>query len=105
MLTMSVPPERRPTFDELYREIEQGITGQILVAGKLTTMSRPGSPHEHTLAHCERALDRFDHRGLRIDRQARDADVVRLPPFDAELSLAPWWKVRPSVAVATTTAP
>ena len=23
---------------------------------------------------------------------ARDADVVRLPPFDAELSLATWWK-------------
>jgi len=65
MLTMSVPPKRLPTFEELYREIErlpQGITGQILVAGKLTTMSRPGSPHEHTLAHCERALDRFDRK-------------------------------------------
>jgi hypothetical protein len=65
MLTMSTAAKRTPTFEELYREIErlpQGITGQILVAGVLTTMSRPGSPHEHTLAHCERALDRFDRK-------------------------------------------
>jgi Uma2 family endonuclease len=25
---------------------------------------------------------------------ARDADVVRLPPFDVELSLETWWKPR-----------
>jgi Uma2 family endonuclease len=62
---MSVSAKRVPTFDELYREIErlpQGITGQILVPGVLTTMSRPGSPHEHTLAYCGRALDRFDRK-------------------------------------------
>jgi hypothetical protein len=32
-------------FDELYRQIEalpHGVTGQILEAGVLTTMSRPG---------------------------------------------------------------
>jgi hypothetical protein len=33
---------------------------------------------------------------------ARDADVVRLPPFDADLSLVNWWKVRPPIAAATT---
>jgi hypothetical protein len=36
---------------------------------------------------------------------ARDAEVVRLPPFDTDLSLAPWWKIRPTVTAATTTAP
>lgn len=201
MLTMSPPPKRLPTFEELYREIERlppGITGQILVAGKLTTMSRPGSPHEHTLAHSGRALDRFDRKfegegwwirqefevrfpgdrlavpdlaGWRSDEHpelpddnplrivpawcaevlspstasddrtlklplyastgvahvwlvdpelrtievyesiegrptlvatARDADVVRLPPFDADFSLVNWWKVRPPIAAATT---
>jgi Uma2 family endonuclease len=65
MLTMSVPPARVPTFEALYREIERlprGVTGQILTAGVLTTMSRPGSSHEHTLAHCGRALDPFDRK-------------------------------------------
>ncbi len=55
--------KRVPTFDELYRQIEklrEGITGQILIPGVLTTMSRPGAPHEHTLAFCGRALDPFD---------------------------------------------
>ena len=49
----------------VYKEIErlpQRLTGQILIAGVLTTMSRPGSAHEHTLAHCGRALDRFDRK-------------------------------------------
>jgi Uma2 family endonuclease len=193
MLTVSTAVKRMPTFDELYGEIErlpQGITGQILVAGVLTTMSRPGAPHEHTLAHCGHALDRFDRKfdgngwwirqefevrfpgdrlavpdlaGWRSDRYAelpddnplrivphwcaeilspstasddrtlklplyastgvahvwlldpelrtlevyesidrrptliaaaRDVNVVRLPPFDAEFSLGPWWKKR-----------
>jgi Uma2 family endonuclease len=65
MLTMSTPSKRTPTFDELYREIErlpQRLTGQILVAGVLSTMSRPSAAHDHTLANCERALDRFDRR-------------------------------------------
>jgi Uma2 family endonuclease len=58
-------PKRVPTFDELYRQIEklrEGITGQILIPGELTTMSRPGAPHEHTLAFCGRALDPFDRK-------------------------------------------
>lgn len=200
MLTVSTSPRRLPTFDELYSQIErlpQRLTGQILVPGILSTMSRPGAPHEHTLAHCERALDRFDRKfgghgwwirqefevrfpgdrlavpdlagwraedhpelpddnPLRIvpnwcaevlspgtasdDRTlklplyastgvahvwlldpdlrtieafesingrptlvatARDEDVVRLPPFDGELSLGTWWKTHaPVVATA-----
>ena len=31
---------------------------------------------------------------------ARDADVIRLPPFDTELSLAAWWKA-PAVPAVT----
>ena len=65
MLTMSSAARRTPTFDQLYAEIErlpQGITGQILVAGVLTTMSRPGAAHDHTLACCEHALVPFDRR-------------------------------------------
>jgi Uma2 family endonuclease len=199
MLTMSSAAKRAPTFDELYREIErlpQGITGQILTPGVLTTMSRPGAAHHLALRNCEHALGHFDqHVGghgwwirvefevrfpgdrlavpdlagwradvhpelpddnpLRIvptwcaevlspstapdDRTlklplyastgvvhvwlidpalqtievyesrdgrptlvatARDGDVVRLPPFDGELSLATWWKAPAVVAGA-----
>jgi hypothetical protein len=32
---------------------------------------------------------------------ARDADVVRLPPFDAELSLGTWWKAPSTTALAS----
>jgi Uma2 family endonuclease len=200
MLTMSSAAKRVPTFEELYREIErlaQGITGQILIPGVLTTMSRPGAAHEHTLAHCESALHGADRRfvahgwwirqefevrfpgdrlavpdlaGWRADlypelpddnplrivptwcgeilspstasddrtlklplyaatgvahvwlidpslrtievyestdgrptlvATAREADVVRLPPFDVELSLAMWWKAPVVPAVAS----
>jgi Uma2 family endonuclease len=203
MLTMSTGAKRVPTFDELYREIErlrQRLTGQILVPGVLTTMSRPGAPHDHTLAHCGRALDPLDCRfeghgwwfrqefevrfpgdrlavpdltGWRADEYpelpddnplciipawcaevlspstasddrtlklplytstgvahvwlldpelhtievyestggrptlvatARDADVVRLPPFDVELSLSTWWKARSAAAGEATAA-
>jgi Uma2 family endonuclease len=60
---MSSAARRTRTFDELYAEIEhlpQGVTGQILVPGVLTTMSRPGAQHEHTLTRCSRALDPFN---------------------------------------------
>jgi Uma2 family endonuclease len=60
---MSSAARRTRTFDELYAEIERlphGVTGQILVPGVLTTMSRPGAPHEHTLTRCSRALDPFN---------------------------------------------
>lgn len=65
MRTMSNAPKRTPTFDELYAEIArlpEHITAQILVAGVLTTMPRPGAAHDHTLASCGRMLDRFDQR-------------------------------------------
>jgi Uma2 family endonuclease len=200
MLTVSSAAKRTPTFDDLYREIERlpgGITGQILIPGVLTTMSRPGAAHHRALVHCSRALDRFDQEvgglgwwirqeyevrfpgdrlavpdlagwrtgqypelpddnPLRIvpawcaevlsastasdDRTlklplyassgvvhvwlvdpalrtievyestdgrptliatARDADVVRLPPFDTELPLATWWKARAESAAAS----
>lgn len=116
MLTVSSAAKRVPTFEDLYRDIArlpEGITGQILIPGVLTTMSRPGAAHDHTLARSSRVLDPFDQRldpALRtieayesIDGRptlvatARDAEVVRLPPFDAELSLAAWWR-GPAVA-------
>ena len=62
-MTMSSAARRTPTFDDLYAEIERlppGVTGQILVPGVLTTMSRPGAQHEHTLTRCSRALDPFN---------------------------------------------
>ena len=198
MPTMSTAAKRAPTFEELYLEIERlppGITGQILIPGVLTTMSRPGPAHDHTLAHCAYALHPFDRRfgshgwwirqefevrfpgdrlpvpylaGWRADTHpelpddnplrivpdwcaevlsastasddrtlklplfastgvrhvwlidpalrtvevyesidgrptlvatARDADVVQLPPFDAELSLGSWWKAPAATAV------
>jgi len=204
MLTMSSAPKRKPTFEELYREIErlpEGITGQILVAGVLSTMSRPGSAHDRTLAHCEHAVHDLDRRfgdrpwwfrqeyevrfpgdrlavpdlaGWRASKYpelsddnpiaivpdfcaevlspgtasddrtlklplyastgvshvwlvdpklrtievyeaidarptlvavARDADVIRLPPFDVELSLGAWWKDWASEASTAPSAP
>jgi Uma2 family endonuclease len=85
MLTMTTPPgprKPRPTFDELYRQIEalpQRLTGQILVAGVLTTMSRPGTAHDHSLAHVERALDRFDKRFGGIEWWFRQEYEIRFP--------------------------
>jgi Uma2 family endonuclease len=204
MQTMSTAPPRVPTFEELYREIErlpEGITGQILVAGVLTTMSRPSAAHDHSLANSGRALDRFDQRvgghswwvrqefevrfpgdrlavpdlaGWRADlypelpddnplriipnwcaevlspstassdrtlklplyastgvahvwlidpelrtvevyesiqgrptlvTTGRDAEIVLLPPFDAQISLATWWKARPAAAATASPSP
>lgn len=83
MQTMSSGAAKKtPTFDELYREIErlpQGVTGQILVAGVLTTMSRPAAAHEHTLAHCGRALDRFDRKFGGVGWWIRQEFEVRFP--------------------------
>ncbi len=79
---VSTPPKRTPTFDELYNEIERlpnGITGQILVAGVLTTMSRPGTAHDHTLANCEHALAPFDRRLGGESWWLRQEFEVRLP--------------------------
>ena len=199
MQLVSAAVKRSPTFEELYREIErlpEGLTGEILVAGVLSTMSRPGSSHEHTLAYLGRALDPMDRKfgghawwfrqdfevrfpgdrlavpdlsGWRADRHpelpddnplrvvpdwcaevlspttastdrtlklplyaetgvghvwlvdpdlhtievfesiggrptlvaaAREGDVARLPPFDAEMPLAAWWKPKAAVVPA-----
>jgi hypothetical protein len=56
-------PKRVPSFDELYREIQRlpsHLTGQILIPGVLTMMSRPGAAHHDVLALCNRSLERFD---------------------------------------------
>jgi Uma2 family endonuclease len=62
MHVMTEAARRRPTFEELYRQIEalpQGITGQILEPGVLTTMSRPGVPHEWGVTAIEECLRGF----------------------------------------------
>lgn len=82
MLTVTTAARRVPTFDELYREIArlpEGVTGQILVPGVLTTMSRPGAAHEHTHALCARALDRVDRRMGGHDWWIRREYEVRFP--------------------------
>ena len=198
MLTVPSVPRRVPAFDELYREIQRlpgHVTGQILVPGVVSTMSRPGAAHHNVLALCGRALEGFDEllgghgwwirkefevrfgdrlavpdlAGWRADEHpelpddnplrivpawcaevlspstasddrtlklplyassgvvhtwlvdpelrtvevyesiggrptlvatARDTDVVRLPPFDVELTLGTWWKRTMVPAVA-----
>ncbi len=66
MQTMpSASARRRPGFDELYRQIvalPAGVTGQILEAGVLTTMSRPGVAHEWTLGGVDESLRDFSVR-------------------------------------------
>jgi Uma2 family endonuclease len=65
MQAMTGAVRRKPTFDELYREIEalpSGVTGQILEAGVLTTMSRPGIGHELALRGVDDALRGSDVR-------------------------------------------
>jgi Uma2 family endonuclease len=82
MLTMSSAAKRVPTFEELYREIEglpQRLTGQILIPGILTTMSRPGVAHDHTLAHCEFALHGADRRFVDHGWWIRQEFEVRFP--------------------------
>jgi Uma2 family endonuclease len=61
----SQSPRPRPSFDDLYRRIEalpEGVTGQILEPGVLTTMSRPGLPHAHSESLIDDWLRRFDAR-------------------------------------------
>jgi Uma2 family endonuclease len=76
MQTMSsASARRRPGFDELYRQIAAlpaGITGQILEAGVLTTMSRPGVAHEWALGGVEESL-----RDSSMRRSGRDWWILR----------------------------
>jgi Uma2 family endonuclease len=60
---MSEPALQRPTFDEMYRQIEalpEGVTGEILEPGVLSTMPRPGSPHRFSARRVLRSLERYD---------------------------------------------
>ncbi len=56
MQTIMAARPPRPTFDALYARIQalpEGVTGQVLEPGVLSTMSRPGLPH----AHAESLID------------------------------------------------
>jgi len=63
--TMSTPARKLPSFEDLYRQIEQlpnGVTGQILEPGVLVTMSRPGAAHEQVDLMLTDWLRAFDVR-------------------------------------------
>ena len=54
------------SFDTLYAQIvalPEGVTGEILEAGVLHTMSRPGRGHARALKGCVRALGDYDIEG------------------------------------------
>lgn len=60
---MTSVAEKRRSFDELYAEIAalpQGLTGEILVAGVLSTMGRPGRPHRRAARGSLAALRAVD---------------------------------------------
>src|SRR5690349_23031926 len=64
-LAMGDPALKLPSFQELYEQIvalPEGMTGEILTPGVLTTMSRPGKPHRNVAKILGRTLDRFDRR-------------------------------------------
>jgi hypothetical protein len=120
MLDMSGAAKRVSTFDEVYAQIArlpEGVTGEILAPGVLSTMSRPGLPHAHAADMAADALrrhgdPRFGGRGWWIHeevearlpgdmlavpdlcgwRSVRDAESAVLPPFDAEVSIGSWWR-------------
>ncbi|HEY5241386.1 MAG TPA: hypothetical protein VIJ22_07970 [Polyangiaceae bacterium] len=79
------------TFDEIYAQIArlpEGVTGEILAPGVLSTMSRPGLAHAHTADMVADALrrqgdSRFGGRGWR---------TAVLPPFETEMSVGSWWR-------------
>jgi Uma2 family endonuclease len=55
----------RPSFDELYariRDLGEGVTGQILEPGVVSTMSRPGLPHAHAESLIDHWLQQYDAR-------------------------------------------
>ena len=113
MLTVPSAPRRIPTFDELYREIErlpEHVTGQILVRGVVSTMSRPGAAHHNVLALCGRALEGFDELlgghgwWIRKEFEVRFGDRLAVPdlagwrvdehpelPDDNPLRIVPAW--------------
>jgi Uma2 family endonuclease len=59
------PARPRPSFEELYariRALGEGMTGQILEPGVVSTMSRPGLPHAHAESLIDDWLRRYDGR-------------------------------------------
>ena len=102
-----------PTFDDLYAEIAalpEGITGEILEAGVLRTMSRPGKRHRRAARLVVHGLGDFDAnvggRGwwIEIEPEIRLGDrlvvpdlagwrVERVPelPDENPLTLVPDW--------------
>jgi Uma2 family endonuclease len=83
MLDMSSAAKRVSTFDEVYAQIArlpEGVTGEILAPGVLSTMSRPGLAHAHAADMTAHALrghgdPRFGGRGWWIYEEVE----VRLP--------------------------
>jgi Uma2 family endonuclease len=111
---VSEPARKRPTFDELYAQIEAlrtGLTGEILEPGVLRTMSRPGKSHRRTHRRIERALgakdEAFGGTGwwIEIEAEVRLLDeyllvpdlsgwrVERVPdlPDENPITIAPDW--------------
>ncbi len=102
-----------PTFDDLYAEIAalpEGVTGEILEAGVLRTMSRPGKRHRRAARLVLHGLGDFDAnvggRGwwIEIEPEIRLGDrlvvpdlagwrVERVPelPDENPLTLVPDW--------------
>lgn len=65
IVAMGEPALQRPSFQELYEQIvalPEGMTGEILVPGVLSTMARPGKSHRNAAKRMGRDLDRFDRR-------------------------------------------
>jgi Uma2 family endonuclease len=66
MMQVTHAAKRLPTFDELYAQIEalpEGVTGEILRPGVVSTMSRPGMSHADAAEIAGHLLrSRFDPR-------------------------------------------
>lgn len=55
--------QRGPTFEELWKQIErlpEGVTGEILEPGVISTMARPRAKHRRAAAQLHRALGGVD---------------------------------------------
>jgi len=62
-LDVYVPGRREPTFNELWKQIEElpeGVTGEILDPGVITTMSRPLAKHRRATRNLQDALRGLD---------------------------------------------
>jgi len=78
---MSSPARKLPTFEELYKQIEalpEHVTGQILEAGVLVTMPRPGAAHERVDCMLSDVLRQFDVRTRGVGWWIRREYEVRM---------------------------